>query len=102
MTANTPLILFPSTAAAASATVPLIATASVSVGAKATVTASARKVKAPNIENAVYAHIQAVRALGKTKITPEEIAAALGLSVSEVQGTISALRNKGVKTLHAS
>ena len=58
--------------------------------------------KAKNIESAVYAHIQAVRALGRTQIEPEEIARALGLSVSQVQGTIAALKGKGVKALHAS
>jgi hypothetical protein len=104
-TANTgPLTMFPSTSNTASTTTPAAATttATVSIGAKATVTVSARKVKAPNIESAVYSHIQAVRALGKTKITPEEIAAALGLSISDVRGTIEALKTKGVKVLHAS
>jgi hypothetical protein len=64
--------------------------------------APARAVTPKQIENAVYAHIQAVRALGRTQIAPEEIARALGLSLSEVQGTIAALRQKGVKSLHAT
>ena len=58
-------------------------------------------VKSKKIESAVYAHIQAVRALGRTQIEPEEIARALGLSVSQVHGTLAALKSKGVKTIHA-
>jgi Mn-dependent DtxR family transcriptional regulator len=50
-----------------------------------------------NIENAVYAHIQAMRALGKTRVNTVDIAKALNLSLSEVEKTISALRHKGVK-----
>ena len=74
-----------------------------------TLTVSVRKSATPlashsskNVESAVYAHIQAVRALGRTHIEPQEIARALGLSVSQVQGTIAALKSKGVKALHAS
>jgi hypothetical protein len=53
-----------------------------------------------DIESAVYAHIQAVRALGRTHINPTEIAAALGLSERQVLSTLSALRSKGVKVVH--
>jgi DNA-binding MarR family transcriptional regulator len=52
---------------------------------------------AKSIESAVYAHIQAVRALGKTHINTAEIAEALGLPLSAVARTITALRQKGVK-----
>jgi hypothetical protein len=50
-----------------------------------------------NVENAVYAHIQAMRTLGRTKINTSDIATALGLPVAEVDKTIAALRKKGVK-----
>jgi hypothetical protein len=99
--ANTgPLTMFPSTSGTASTAAPTTTTATVSVGAKATVTVSARRISASDLQNAVYAHIQAVRALGKTKITPEEIARALGLPLSTVEGSLSALQSKGVKVLH--
>jgi hypothetical protein len=48
-------------------------------------------------ENAVYAHIRAVRALGRTQINTDEIAKALGLSVGEVNSTLASLKKKGVK-----
>jgi hypothetical protein len=58
--------------------------------------------RAPNrakaLENAVYGHIRAVRALGRTQISASEIAAALGLSVSAVMKALAGLRKKGVKT----
>jgi DNA-binding IclR family transcriptional regulator len=59
-----------------------------------------RKVKSSDIESAIYAHIQAVRALGKTKIAPEEIARALDLPVSAVERSLSALNSKGVRVVH--
>jgi hypothetical protein len=97
MMANTgSFTLIPSTAS--TGTVRLV----VSATRHATMPAPASAPRAKNVENAVYAHIQAVRALGRTQIEPEEIARALGLSVSQVQGTIAALRSKGVKALHAS
>jgi hypothetical protein len=43
---------------------------------------------AKNIENAVYAHIQAIRALGKTRVNTVDIARALGLPLREVEKTI--------------
>jgi len=52
-----------------------------------------------NIENAVYAHIRAMRELGKTQLNTAEIAEALGLSVTEVDSTLAALKKKGVKVL---
>lgn len=50
-----------------------------------------------SVENAVYAHIRAVRALGRTQINTTEIASALGLPVATVDETIEALRKKGIK-----
>jgi hypothetical protein len=56
---------------------------------------------ARKIESAVYAHIQAMRALGKTRINTVDIAKALGLPLAEVEKTIFALRQKGVKIANA-
>lgn len=52
---------------------------------------------ARNVESAVFAHIQALRALGKTKVNTADIAKALGLRTDLVDRTVSELRNKGVK-----
>ena len=52
-----------------------------------------------NIQRAVYAHIRAVRALGRKRITTGEIAEALSLPVSEVNRAITALKRKGVRPL---
>jgi hypothetical protein len=53
-----------------------------------------------NVENAVYAYIRAIRALGRTKITTGEVADALSLSAAEVNNALSSLRKKGVKALN--
>ena len=50
-----------------------------------------------DVEAAVYGHIRAMRALGRTKLNTDEIAAALGLSVNQVNQTLGALKKKGVK-----
>lgn len=100
-TANTgPLTLFPSIATTSTTSSPLTTTVTISVGAKGAATVSTRKVSTSALENAVYAHIQAVRALGKTKISPEEIARALHLPLSTVQQSISALQSKGIKVIN--
>jgi hypothetical protein len=52
------------------------------------------------VQNAVYAYIRAIRALGRTEINTDEIAAALSLPVSEVNSAVSALKKKGVKKLN--
>lgn len=64
------------------------------------VTGPARKssrIETKDIESAVFAHIQAMRALGRTRVNVTEIATALGLYERQVEATLSALRNKGVK-----
>jgi hypothetical protein len=53
-----------------------------------------------NIESAIYAHIQAVRALGRTRIDTAEIAKALDLTPFQVERTISSLTRKGVKLVN--
>ena len=52
-----------------------------------------------NIQNAIYGHIRALRALGRTSISTVEIAEALSLPLSEVHNALSALKKKGIKTL---
>jgi hypothetical protein len=57
------------------------------------------KMSNKDIESAVYSHIQAVRALGRTQVNTAEIAAALRLRAEVVLRTIHALEGKGVKVL---
>jgi len=52
------------------------------------------------IQNAVYAYIQAVRALGRNQLNTTEIAEALSIPVTEVNYAISSLKKKGVKVLN--
>lgn len=49
------------------------------------------------VQNAVYAHIRAIRALGRTQINTADVADALSLSVAEVNRAISSLGKKGIK-----
>lgn len=49
------------------------------------------------VEGAVYAQIQALRALGRTSVNTTEIADALKLPISLVNETVARLRQKGVK-----
>jgi hypothetical protein len=49
------------------------------------------------LEAAVYNYIRAVRALGRDTIDLIDIAKALSLSINEVQSTLPALKEKGVK-----
>jgi hypothetical protein len=58
---------------------------------------SLRKPVGKNIESAVYAHIQAVRALGRTTINTFEISKALGLPLAAVDSTLELLKKKGIK-----
>lgn len=53
-----------------------------------------------SIESAVYAHIRAVRALGRDKINTADIAEALSIPVAEVNRAILSLSKRGVKTLN--
>lgn len=50
-----------------------------------------------NVENAVYAHIQAVRSLGRTRINTSDIARALSIPQNAVVGALAALQKKGVR-----
>ena len=60
---------------------------------------SAEQTDKKAIESAVYAHIRAVRALGRTTINSAEIAEALSLPLEKVHQAITALKGKGVKVL---
>lgn len=51
------------------------------------------------IEKAVYAHIKAIRTLGRTSINTAEIAQALSIPMPDVTRAVSNLRDKGVKPL---
>lgn len=78
-------------------------TASTSSATLTTPTAAPQKVKKraaspdKSVENAVYNHIRAIRALGRTDIFPSEIASALGLSAPAVMSALTSLQSKGVK-----
>jgi DNA-binding MarR family transcriptional regulator len=62
---------------------------------------SSRDVKQKiDIESAVFAHIQALRALGITRTDSLEIARGLGLDQSDVEKTVSSLVKKGVKIVN--
>ena len=56
-----------------------------------------RSKSAADIEKAVYAHIQAVRALGRDQINTVEIANALSISQESVIAAIARLQGKGVR-----
>jgi len=59
---------------------------------------SRRKPRAKGVvENAVYGYLQAIRALGKTTLNTVEVAAALSLSVADVNKAVMSLSKKGVK-----
>jgi hypothetical protein len=49
------------------------------------------------VENAIYAHIRAIRALGRKEVNTSEISDALSLPVLIVNRAIASLKKKGVK-----
>ena len=51
------------------------------------------------LESAVYAHIQALRSLGKTRTNTAEIARALGLRLQDVERVVRHLQESEVKTI---
>lgn len=55
------------------------------------------KKKKKNIERAVYAHIRAMRALGRTRTNTAEIASALGINPGRVLEAVRNLQAKGVR-----
>jgi len=53
-----------------------------------------------SVQNAVYAYVRAIRALGRTKVNTSEVANALSLPVNQVNGVLESLRKKGVRALN--
>lgn len=53
-----------------------------------------------NTENAIYAYIKAVRALGRVTVNTIDISEALSIPVSDVNRAIHALEKKGVKIVN--
>ena len=51
---------------------------------------------ASKLADAVFGHIQAIRALGRTTVNTLEIATALGVPVADVHNTIADLKSRGV------
>lgn len=49
------------------------------------------------VVNAVYAHLRAMRSLGRVSVNTADIATSLGLSQSEVKEAVRLLKDKGVK-----
>jgi hypothetical protein len=57
-----------------------------------------RKEASGDLDSAIYTYIQAMRALGRTSVTVEEVARGLSIAVADVYGRLRTLRLKGVKT----
>jgi hypothetical protein len=49
------------------------------------------------VQNAVYAHLQAMRVLGHTRVTPESVSRALGISLGSSMVALQSLERRGVK-----
>lgn len=49
------------------------------------------------IEKAVYAHIRAIRSLGRTTVNTAQIARALSVPIKDVDQAVAKLRTKGVR-----
>jgi len=54
-------------------------------------------IKQKKIENAVYAHIRALRALGHTRVNSTDVAIALKVPHSAVERAVKSLTAKGIK-----
>jgi hypothetical protein len=52
-----------------------------------------------NLENAIYAYIQAIRALGRMTVNTSQIADGLSLNIHEVNRAVSSLKRRGVRAL---
>lgn len=58
-----------------------------------------RKAQATPIEDAVYAYVRALRALGRTTVSTSEIAQALSVPPSHVEAALGNLIARGVKVI---
>ena len=63
------------------------------------VTARVRPTVDKNIITAVYSHIRAIRALGRTRVNSADISDALEIPRKEVDKAIRELTDKGVKVI---
>jgi biotin operon repressor len=61
---------------------------------------SAYSFNSADVESAVYSHIQAIRALGVTRVDSTQIAKALGLPKRIVDKVIPSLLDKGVRVIN--
>lgn len=52
-----------------------------------------------SVEGAVFAHIKAIRSLGRTTVNASEIAKALDLPLGNVTIAVASLKSKGVKVV---
>jgi hypothetical protein len=59
--------------------------------------ASAAPKPSKEVENAVYAYVRAVRALGRTEVIVSDISKALDIAEPTVIQALAALRSKGIK-----
>lgn len=59
----------------------------------------APRMETSEIDNAVYAHMQAIRALGRTQVSSQEVARALGLPEAQVAAAAVRLKSKGIKVV---
>jgi hypothetical protein len=50
-----------------------------------------------DVEGAVYTYLRAMRALKQTHVTPDDVASALGISLSSAMAALTSLKSKGVR-----
>ncbi len=50
-----------------------------------------------DVEGAVYTYLQAMRALKRTHVTADDVASALGISLSSAMAALTSLKSKGVR-----
>lgn len=67
------------------------------VSSASPISAESMRSSARTVENAVYAHIRALRALGRSTVNTHEIAQALNINPGRVMDAIHALKTRGVK-----
>jgi hypothetical protein len=60
---------------------------------------ASKPTKKEDVGAAVYAHIRAMRALGRTTVNTAEVAKALSLDVGVVDRAVAEMTSKGVKVL---
>lgn len=58
---------------------------------------SGRATPSNDLEGAVYTYLQAMRALKRTYVTADDVASALGISLSSAMAALTSLKSKGVR-----